>query len=302
MLNQPRIPDQCIIDREINKKEFFDGSKLSLAKFVRSISWYASLKPGFISAKPVRTSEIAYEEIQVFQVEITNSEKLFSIAAAFYKKVRYPCILIMKFGAKYCVGACPFTVGKIDSDKNILKNQAISHWIHPDLLSPGASKLISAINQSIETGNDLQSIYTRIYHAVLIFQLGGGITKVHVDRLLWDLLGRNNCPESKRNEILKYCTPHKRYMPTDDSLAAKYDGSKRTSSYIYSYDIEDIWYCLMQYAPTKKIIASRRYRDIEDLVYCIDSKYLDSEEGRFNSAWISGLNRMLQENSETEDI
>ena len=61
MLNQLRIPDQCIIDREINKKEFFDGSKLSLAKFVRSISWYASLKPGFISAKPVRTSEIAYE-------------------------------------------------------------------------------------------------------------------------------------------------------------------------------------------------------------------------------------------------
>lgn len=299
MLNQLRIPEQCVVNREINKKVFFDGDKLNLAKSVKSIIWYASLKPGFINAKPVRTSDIAYEEIQVFQIEITNSEHLFFIANVLYRKVQYPCILIMKLGKKYCVGACPFTVGKKDSDKNILRNRVFSHWIFPDLLSTGASKFFSAINQSIETDDDLQSIYTRIYHAVQMFLLRG-TTKVHVDKLLCDLVGVNNCSDSIRKEILQYCTPYKKHMPTDDSVATKFDGSKRTANYFYSYDYEDIWYCLMQYAPTKKIIENRRYRDIEDLIYCIDSKYLDSEEGRFKRAWISDLNRMLQENPETE--
>lgn len=275
MLNQLKIPDQCILDRETDKEKFFGGDKSNLAKFVRSIRWCANLKPGFIGAKPVRTSEVVYEEIQVLQVEIIDTEQLFSAASVIYKKTKYPCILIMKFGEKYCIGACPFTVGKINSDKNIMKMQAFSHWIYPDLLSPGANKFISAVNQSMEADDNLQSIYTRIYHAVQMFQLKG-TTKTHVNKLLYDLLGKSNCSESKRNEILKYCTPYKKHMPTDGSLAAKFDSSKRTSSYIYRYDFEDIWYCLMQYTPTRKIIEIRRYRDIEDLVFSIDNKFEDS--------------------------
>lgn len=278
MLTLLNIPTQCIranYDRDIPVSNFFKKDSIALAGYVHSVKWYASMKPGLINARPVKTKEVAYEEIQVFQVEISDSKQMFYIANALYKHIKYPCILIIKYEKKYCVGVCPFTIGKVDFDKNILKAEVFSHWIYPDLLSPSATKFISAINQSIEADDNLRSIYTRIYHAVQMFRLKG-TTKTHVNKLLCDLLGKSNCSESKRNEILKYCTPYKKHMPTSDSLAAKYDSSKRTSNYVYSYDYEDIWYCLMKYEQTRTIIEKRKYRDIDDLIFTIDSKIYDS--------------------------
>ena len=71
---------------------------------------------------------------------------------------------------------------------------------------------------------------------------------------------------------MQYATPYKKHHLTERTVAAKYDKSKRTKSFTYSYDYEDIWYCFQKYEPSNKAIEGRRYRDIEDLVFSIDEK------------------------------
>ena len=56
---------------------------------------------------------------------------------------------------------------------------------------------------------------------------------------------------------------------------AKYDSNLRTSTYSCVYDEEDVWYCLMMYEDTRKIIQNGRYRNLEDVIYRMDCQKLD---------------------------
>ena len=266
MLNLLSIPEFCICNIHIPLEKVFPESP---PKNVQSILWYASLKPDFIKALAVKNEVNRYEEIQVISVVLTDMDSIYDITRRICKGIKYPCLLIFNYRDKYMCGVCHFNAGKISYSENILKNIRLSHWIHPDLLSVGAKKMIDTINRSLEAKSNLLEIYTDIVHAVENFALSG-TTKAHVDMLLKDMLG--NVSAKKRDEIMKYCTPYQKHFATDISIAAKYDKNRRTANYVYSYDYEDIWYCLMQYEPTRKAIVARRYRDIEELVFTIDTK------------------------------
>lgn len=261
------IPQNCICNITIPTQKFFGDSEL--VDLVEGIQWYASLKPSLINAQPVKNSDIRYEEIQILCLKLTDTNNLYEIVRTIFKQVKYPCLLLIEYENKFLCGCCRFNAGKIDYDNNILKQIVFSHWIHPDFLSANAGKTIENINHALNKRTDLYDIYTEITHSIQNFSLNG-ITKAHVERLLKDLLGP--CSAKKRDTILAYCTPYKKYAPTDTSKSAKYDRNKRTSNYTYRYDIEDIWYCLKQYEPTNAVVVGRRYKDIEDLIYSIDSK------------------------------
>ena len=272
MLSLLDIPEQCQLDKLIPLDKFFAGSA---SVPVKSLHWIASLKPGFLDVCAINTESIRYEEIQVFHLELIDTSDLFGIARTICKKTKYPCLLVMHYQNKYVFGCSPFRAGIIEHDNNVLRAIHLSHWIYPEMLSDGANNLIQNINRAISTCHSFDTMYTEITHAIEYFALAG-ITKAHVDRLLGDMLGK--VPAKRRDEIMKYCTPYKKHGYTEKTVAAKYDKSKRSSSYIYRYDCEDIWYCLLNYEPTKRVIATRRYRDINDLIYSVDTKleeYLD---------------------------
>ena len=266
MLKLLSVPENCICNISIPLEKVVSGS---LTEDIQSILWYASLKPELIKVSAVKDDSKRYEEIQIIKVALNSADTIYDIAHRIYKSIKYPCVLIFNYNNKYMCGACQFTAGKIDYSKNILGSIRFSHWLYPESLSLGAQKMIDAINLSLNLKSDLFDIYIGITNSIENFALSG-ITKAHVDRLLKDMLG--SVSAKKRDEIMKYCTPYQKHFVTDSSIAAKYDKSRRTSNYVYSYDHEDIWYCLMQYEPTRKVIINRRYRDIEDLIYTIDTK------------------------------
>ncbi len=277
MLHLLSIPEKCKCEIKIPQEKYFPDGNSAIALSIESIQWRASLKPVLLGVQAVKNESVRYEEIQIICIELNNTDYLYDIVHVIFKKVKYPCVLILRYQIKYMFSSCQFHAGKIEYDNNILHAITFSHWIYPELLSDGAEKFLETINQAISTQGDLFEIYTEISHAIENFKVSG-VTRNHIDRLLRDMLG--SVSAKRRDDIMKYCSPYKKFSPTAPTLAARYDKTKRTSSYTYSYDREDVWYCLQNYEPTKKVIAGRRYRNIDDLIYSIDTK-LEEYAGRW---------------------
>ena len=203
----------------------------------------------------------------MFYLDLENTDYLYGIAHQIFKKVKYPCLLVMCYQNKFLCSCCRIAAGKIDYDNNILGRICFSHWIHPDLLTDKSQNMLSEINQALNLKSNLYDIYIKMAHAIESFKLSG-ISRAHVDRLLQDMLGKT--PASKRDEIMQYCTPYKKFVPRNGTQAAKFE--KEKNHYEFRYDSEDIWYCLLKNEKTRKVISGRRYRDIEDLIISIDTK------------------------------
>lgn len=268
MLSFFNIPKQCALNLNIPLEKFFVGAP-SIRSSVIAVHWRASIKPMLTGTAAVNRGNIRYEEIQILSVELKDSDNLFAILHGIYKQIKYPCLVDVQYKDKFLISTCQFRAGKVDRDDNIIYCINCSHWIHPDLLSSGAVQMIDEINRALAQQGDLRSIYTEMVHAVQRFRLNG-TTKAHIDRLLFDMIGKTS--PTKRDEIMKYCTPYRKHAPINSSRAAKYDKAKRRSTFSYAYDYEDIWYCLLKFEQTKKVVLGRRYRDIQELVFQIDTK------------------------------
>ncbi len=274
MLTLLNVLDESKRNMSIPLEKLFEKAPEVVCKSVETVIWYASLKPDSLGADAVKNETVRYEEIQIIIVKLTYTDCIYDVARVIYKSIKYPCLLVFRYQNKFSCSVCQFRAGTIDYNNNILHNILFSHWVYPDLLTPKAELMLEKINSALGEKSNLLSIYTGIVHAIENFKISG-ISKAHVDRLLRDMLGRT-LPKSL-DKIMKYCTPYKIFFASEPSIAARYDKSKRRSDFRYSYDYEDIWYCFMQYEPTKKVIVGRRYRDIEELVYKIDSKLEDSD-------------------------
>lgn len=106
MLTLLNIPQKCICNKPIPLKSLF--KKDNNINMVKSVLWYASIKPQLLNVKPVRTDSIRYEEIQVIYVEITKIKGMYSIAQEIFYNIKYPCLIIMKYMNKYTLSVCPF--------------------------------------------------------------------------------------------------------------------------------------------------------------------------------------------------
>lgn len=274
MLSFFNIPKQCALNLNIPLEKFFVGAP-SIRSSVIAVHWRASIKPMLTGTAAVNRGNIRYEEIQILSVELKDSDNLFAILHGIYKQIKYPCLVDVQYKDKFLISTCQFRAGKVDRDDNIIYCINCSHWIHPDLLSTGAVQMIDEINSALAQQGDLRSIYTEMVHAVQRFRLNG-TTRAHIDRLLFDMIGKTSPTE--RDEIMKYCTPYRKHAPINSSRAAKYNKAKRRSAFTYSYDYEDVWYCLLKFEQTKKVVLGRRYRDIQELVFQIDTKWLESDE------------------------
>lgn len=270
MLTLLNIPKQCICNKPIPLNSLFKNSNNT--KIVKSALWYASIKPQLLNVKPFKTETIRYEEIQVIYLEITQIKGIHGIVKEIFYNIKYPCLLVLQYNDKYILSVCQFNAGKKDYNNNILKRVIFSHWFHPDCLSVAASKTIEKINRNICLESNLYEIYTNIVHEIENFSiLTNGITKDFINTILTDLI--SNCSKEIKEIIFKDCTLHKKTF-LDECFSSTF------KEHIHYYDSEDVWYCLKKYDATNKVLIGRKYRDIEDLVYSIESKW-----GKYNE-WV----------------
>ena len=128
------------------------------------MKWYATIKPYLVETEAIVNEIIRYEEIQVFYLDLENTDYLYGIAHQIFKKVKYPCLLVMCYQNKFLCSCCRIAAGKIDYDNNILGRICFSHWIHPDLLTDKYQNMLSEINQALNLKSNLYDIYIKMAH------------------------------------------------------------------------------------------------------------------------------------------
>lgn len=156
----------------------------------------------------------------------------------------------------------------MDSDKNILRNPAFSHWIHNDFKSDEAKLFIQKVNLQLNADGSLREIYFGILHAIQMFPLGGIGNRQYLIRIVKWLIG--SCSSDFFEAAFQTCTPYKKYAPQNTSKKSKYAANHQGQAYTYSYDTEDVWYSLMMEETTKRAIQGRRYSNLEEIIYRMD--------------------------------
>ena len=256
-----RIPAECRINKAIPATRFPE-----IADAADCILWKGNIKSSVTSVKSTITEKLRYEELQFFQVRLHSRNKLYDVGKRIYSNIKYPCVIEFLIGDAVIIGVCQFNAGALDFSENVNKRMFFSHILHENFLSDKAKTMIDEINNAIVTNRTIGEMYNAICNSVSNYRLSG-TTKAHVERLITDMLGTISA--AQKQLICKYCEPYKYHSVS--SGGNRYTGKKSTS-YTLIHDYEELWYCFMMYPATREVIENRKYRDIEDLIYSIDSK------------------------------
>ena len=258
------IGEKGKLNKEISKDKIFNVDS-EFYDDVVSVIWSGVIKPGIMDVQPTVTEVKRYEEIQFFDIELNSRDYLHDIARAFYSAIKYPCVVEFHIDDATILGTCEFKPGKLDDSNNTNKIIYFSHFLHEEILSPKAEYMINAINEQVNDPNgSIGDIYNKICEAVMNYSLSG-TSKSHVERLIREMVRKGSIVISS---VMKGCPIYECYHVISGN---KFTG-KRNSQKSCIYDYEEIWYYFMKNPKLKEVIEYKRYRDIEDLIYSIDSK------------------------------
>ncbi|MGN1216815.1 MAG: DUF4391 domain-containing protein [Phocaeicola sp.] len=259
------IPKEASLNVLIPKIKFRDTNSKGL-QYINRVTWSGVIKPGNTDVEETVTGRLRYKEIQFIQVDITSREKIYDIGKAIFSKIKYPCVVEFVCDDTVIIGCCKFEKGKNNPADNVNKIMLFSHVLRKELLSPQAERMIEGINSQVSKGKGtIGEIYTEICNLVDSYKLSG-TSRAHCDRLIEDMIGKTGL--RKKEEIRQWCTPYE-YHPV---VSGNVFSGKKSSKYTLVHDYEELWYCFMKNPQIRQVIETRKYRDIEDLIYSIDSK------------------------------
>lgn len=259
------IPKEAKLNISIPKEKFGD-TKVKGLQLIDRITWCGVIKPEIMDVEATITDKLRYEEIQFLKVDINSRDNIYDVGKAVFSKIKYPCVVEFVCDDAIIIGCCKFEKGKIDQSENVNNRMLFSHVLREDLLSSQAEKMISAINSQVSKGKgSIGELYNEICNAISYYQLSG-TSRAHCDRLIEDMIGKIGA--KRKAEIKQYCVPYKYYTVI---YGNRFSGKKASKCRLI-HDYEELWYCFMKDPKIRLVIEKRRYRDIEDLIYSIDSK------------------------------
>jgi len=261
IINLLNIPEESMLNKPIPKEKIYSKEQ-SETLGIENVCLFAVIKPEVNNVEKVIDENRRYEEIMIIGITISIQDDIYGILKCIFKKIAYPVLVVLEYQGKYKLCTCRFTPGKNDYNENILSSIVFTSWIHSDLLSDKTQKCIGMISDAWKEKN-LYEMYNKIKSAVCFAQ-AVNISKKHTGGIM-EFLGID---DADATTALKYCTPYKNN--TDKNRPNKYE-SKKTKSFIWRYDTEDIWYGLQHCEATKKVLENRRYRTIEELLFNVDT-------------------------------
>lgn len=257
-----KVPQESIVNRDIPLDKFPIANS-SLKNNISEVKLLATIKPEFIGASPSANDKVRYEEIQIISLVINDPDGFINDIKPIFKEIRYPILMLCRYNNKFRFVTCAFKPGKIDYAENILSKMDFSSWVYPDEVSDRADRCIKQISESWGLST-LEEVYRNIRIAVNGFY-PYNLTRDHT----YAVLKAAGLEEPDYESVLKYCTVYKKHSHL--SAYNKYD-SRKTKSFVYRYDIEDIWYGMLKDEKASRIIQNKRYRNVEDFLLIMDEK------------------------------
>lgn len=242
---------------------------------IEEMVWLMSIKPGIRNVECFTDGRNRMEEIEVLSIrvkaipDIGGPRKLLRLI---HSKISYPVVVFFEYKEKYKIAAWKYITGARDINKNILQTSYISSWIYEPQESEKTMKCVEEVSDLLMNGEgSIKELYDRICASIGACYPQHIGSKEHLSKLLYDLTGLKNPPVINKIDTTKI---HGVSNPDQRFKKKKY-----TSTYHYSYEYEDIWHALMNDEMLSQIIQKRRYRDAEDMVFSIDSKYAEQPDG-----------------------
>ena len=260
------LPNEWQKNTNIPVEKIFCNPSDDTRKEVKSISWYGCVKPNIAEVKSTITETLRYEEIHLFEIEVSSRNSIYEVANTIAQNIKYPCVIEYKIDEVIVVGICTFKAGKKESSDNVYVRPVFSHFLRPDCLSTLAKNQIGEINEALVSKGTIGEIYQKIYNAIYRYPMGG-ISRGSVDLLIKDMLGKTSAKRCE--EIRRFCVPYEFHKPK--YKYGKYKGNK-DANYTLVHDREEVWYCFMQDPEVRRIVELRRYKNIEELIYSIENK------------------------------
>lgn len=237
---------------------------------IESITWLMTIKPGIRPVVPYREGKTRLEEIEVLSIRansLPDTPGYRYLLSQIHSKICYPCVVFFEYKDKYKISAWKFVDGE-RATQNVLKSSFVSAWIRSSPVSNKTEQCANSVQKLLLNGEgDIKELYDKLCHCILNCSPQYIGSHAHLIKILYALNGSYG--QALANQV--DCT--KRYEIINPE--EKYRKRKYGSAFRYCYEYEDIWYVLMNDEKARKTIEKRRYRDIEDLIFQIDSQYED---------------------------
>lgn len=265
------------IDKSVPLEKLF--SKDDIDDFqIECVMWKMTIKPGVRPVTPYLEGRIRMEEIEVLLVRVNSlpdTPGYRYLLSRIHAKILYPCIVFFEHKSKYKISAWKFIDG-VNKNQNILKSSFVSAWIRDLPASDKTAQCAVSVQKILMNGKgNLKDLYEQLCHCISGCSPQYIGSRAHLIRILYALEGSQGKKLADRVD----CTKKYEILNPNE----KYRRKRYSSAFKYCYEYEDIWYALMIDEKAKKIIENRRYRDIEDLIYQIDSQY--EEQKRQQMGW-----------------
>jgi len=256
MLNYLKLNEKCLVNKVVPIETLNKNSpeEKELFSAVININWLASLRPQELGIPSYNEDKRIYEEIQIFEVTLSNIENMYIISSAFMKMVNYPLIVILKYKDKYklCLSK-PYL--KIQNNENLVKGFFHTYWIHLQSPSPITQRLIAALDINQYTGKNIYEFYCNYYNKIILFE-SISLSKSRVYEFIDYYCGI--CTDEEKENLLAYCDAYKIISRDYTNPKTKY-GKRNIESkmFMYQYDLEDLWYSFSQNEKINTVFKNR---------------------------------------------
>ena len=237
---------------------------------VEDVTWIMSIKPGIrnVTSYVNTRQRMRMEEIEVLRItgELYASKDFLAVARSISKKILYPCVLIFGEENRYKFVTWSFLDSVKQPDKSIATSFYESTWIREPFCSERTKRCAETVFHILLHGEgSIRDLFQEICSSILACSPKFLGSRAHLQRILYALIGKKSSPVMNRIEGTLHhyiLNPHQRYQKNVYS-----------DNYRYFYEYEDVWHAFMNDEQLRGIIEKRRFRDMEDLVYCVDAQY-----------------------------
>ena len=256
------------INKKIPVERLFDTSTIEQCQ-ITEVTWVMSIKPGIRNVEAYKQERVRMEEIEVLIVliqELLEEACYRELLSQIHEKIQYPCVVYLVFKNKYNIATRYFIDPVRKTSGVVLRGAFISAWIRDPECSEKTKGCSDKVYDILMNGEgSIKDLYFQISSTISECTPNYIGSREHLRTIIYDITGR------KPHPIEKDIDSAKRYILRNGK--SKYEKKRKTNQYTYSYEYEDIWYAFMNDEQIKQVINKRHYRDIEDLIYSIDTRY-----------------------------
>lgn len=146
------IPNNCLVDQTVFKKEFLSNADLLssdkkiINEHIKKVVWKYCLKPDTINVQPYKSEERDYLEIEIIEVQLNEISKIKRISEIVMRSIPYPILLVLTSGSNIQLVVGDMRKNLSDSSKVTVDDFIYSDWIDLQDIDDYSNKLFSDLN------------------------------------------------------------------------------------------------------------------------------------------------------------